>query len=80
VVVVRLGPLVPIETLRGFDSRRLPFPASEPFLDRNGSLRTTSIGIVVRGLLAPDLSELVLEVGGRALDVDVRGRVDVGMA
>jgi hypothetical protein len=48
-----------------------------------------SIGMVASGpvdrndcpqLLAPDLSQLLLEVGGRALHVDVRGRADVSMA
>src|SRR5919109_2002420 len=57
-----------------------PFPASELFLDRNSSRRRASIGIVVRSSFAPDLPELLLEVGGRALDVDVRGRADVRMA
>src|SRR5919197_6768387 len=65
---------------RGFDSRRLHFSPLRAFfrselfgrkgVDRNGCPQ----------LLAPDLAELRLKVGGRALDVDVRGRADVGVA
>src|SRR5437588_3995485 len=65
---------------RGFDSRRLHFsPLSALFrserFDRKGVDRNRC-----PQLLAPDLAEFRLEVGGRALDVDVRGGADVGVA
>src|SRR5262245_52966686 len=47
---------------------------------RQGAARVLRQARLSLGSLAPDLPKLLLEVGGRALDVDVRGRADVGVA